>query len=94
MARPVSRPLVLDKVRGDIAGQTLSDRYATQIFGLAIGLFCRDADLECGYFLKAIAEPHSPVCVYGLAAFAPCSYFPPQPHDAGVTAAHLIGHWL
>jgi hypothetical protein len=23
----------------------------------------RSADLECGFLLKAIAEPHSPVCV-------------------------------
>jgi hypothetical protein len=37
MARPASRPLAFDKVWGDTAVQVLSDRYATQIFGLAMG---------------------------------------------------------
>jgi hypothetical protein len=36
MAQQVSRLLAFDKARGDADMQTLSDRYATQIFGLAM----------------------------------------------------------
>ena len=36
MAQLASRPLAFDKVR-EADMQTLSDRYATQIFGLAMG---------------------------------------------------------
>jgi hypothetical protein len=45
--------------------QALSDRHATQIFGLAMGaVFCRYSDLECGFLLKRawpmISTPNRP----------------------------------